>query len=61
MAVYGSYIHFRQNLISWKRLVIFPRIALPVIETFPMKEDVCGNGVAIDTVSKSLNAGQYGG
>ena len=38
---------------------IDPKIALPVIGRFIMKEDVCGYSVAINILSKSLNYGIY--
>ena len=57
----GSYINLRQNMISWKKLGIDPKILLPVFGPFPIKEDVCGNSVATNMVSKSLNAVGYVG
>ena len=45
--IYGSYIRFRKNLPSWKKLGIDLKIELPLIRQLPMKEDVFGYGVAI--------------
>ena len=57
MTIYGSYIHFRNDLISWKKLSIDPKIELPALVPYPMKEHVCWYAVAINTVSKLLKAG----
>ena len=48
-------------MLSWKKLGIEIKIALPVLGPFPTKEDVCGYGVAIKMVSKSLSYRNYGG
>ena len=50
--IYGSYIHFRKKLLSWKKVGIDLKIALPVFGTLPMKCYVCGYSVAINTASK---------
>ena len=47
---YRSYIRFRKNILSWKKLVIYPKISLLFLGTFTMKEYVCGYGVAINMV-----------
>ena len=59
--MYESYINLRQNIISWKKLGIDPKTALPVLGTLPTKVDFCGHGDAINMVPKSLNNGCYGG
>ena len=55
--MYESYINLRQNIISWKKLGIDPKTALPVLGTLPTKVDFCGHGDAINMVPKSLNNG----
>ena len=55
------YIHSRGNILSWKKLGIDPKIALPVLGTFPMQEDVCSCVVVILMVYKSLHCVSYGG
>ena len=45
-------MYLSKNILSWKNLGIDPKIVLPVLGTFPMKEDVFGNGVDINMVSK---------
>ena len=55
-----SYIHFRENIVIWKKLGIDPKIVFPVLGPLPMKEYVCGCGVAINMVSKSLYEVRYG-
>ena len=39
LTMYGSYSSLRKNLLSWKKLVIDPKIVLPVLCSFSMKED----------------------
>ena len=45
-------MYLSKNILSWKNLGIDPKIVLPVLGTFPMKEYVCGYGVAINMVPK---------
>ena len=59
--MYGSYINLIQNIISWKKLGTYPKMALPVLVPLPMKVDFCGHGDSINMIPKSLNFGRYGG
>ena len=52
LTIYGSYIHFRKNLISWKKLGMDPKVASSVLVTFPIPNVVCCHDVAIRFVSK---------
>ena len=48
--IYGSYIHLRKNLLSWKKLGTDSKIAFPVLGTLQIKEYMCGYSFDINMV-----------